>query len=133
VILSTRGTTIKVAIVPAHNGVMLLSQNFIGIRCGEQLNPAFLKAYLESPVGTFILTNKLSGTAIPTLRRKDIESIEIPDITMIKQESMMSGFLQKEQLIEAEMKRLQQGLGDAKQTVLDEMGVSEVYEVQEEN
>src|SRR5690625_741704 len=132
VILSTRGTTIKVAIVPAHEGVMLLSQNFIGIRCDEQLNPAFLKAYLESPVGTFILTNKLSGTAIPTLRRKDIEAIEIPDIPMSKQESMMSGFLQKEQWIEAEMKRLQRELEDAKRTVLDEMGVSGVYEVRKE-
>jgi len=133
VILSTRGTTIKVAIIPGHDGVMLLSQNFIGIRCGKQLNPAFLKAYLESPVGTFILTNKLSGTAIPTLRRKDIEAIEIPDIPMSKQESIMSGFLQKEQLIEKEMKRLQQELEDARQTVLDEMGVSKIYEVQQGN
>ena len=48
---------------------------------------------------------------------------------MSKQESMMSGFLQKEQSIEEEMKRLQQELEDARQTVLDEMGVNEVYEV----
>lgn len=52
---------------------------------------------------------------------------------MSKQESMMSGFLKKEQLIEKEMERLQQELEDAKQTVLDEMGVSEIYEVQQGN
>src|SRR5690625_214463 len=53
VILATRGTSLKVAIIPENDGDMLLSQNFIGIRCGTDLDPAFLKAYLESPLGQF--------------------------------------------------------------------------------
>lgn len=129
VILSTRGTSLKVAIIPPHHGEMLLSQNFIGIRCGDKLNPAFLKAYLESPIGKFILINKLSGTAIPTLRRKDIESIEIPDIPMTNQERMMHKYLSKEQLIEEKITILKQELEEAKGTVLDEMGVSCVYRI----
>src|SRR5699024_7719199 len=106
---------------------MLLSQNFIGIRCGNKLNAAFLKVYLESPIGKFLLTNKLSGTAIPTLRRRDIELLEIPNVPFEKQKEMMNEYLQKENFIEKEIAKLKQELADAKKKTFNEMGISGIY------
>jgi len=130
VILATRGTSLKVAIIPENDGDMLLSQNFIGIRCGTDLDPAFLKAYLESPLGQFSLKNKLSGTAIPTLSRKDVETLEIPDMSIKDQVTMMGEYFSKEKSIEQEIAKLERELADARSDLFDEMGISGVYEVE---
>ena len=70
VILSIRGNSLKAAVVPEDDEDLLLSQNFIGIRCKKDLNPDYLKVFLESPLGQYLLSNKMSGTAIPTLSKK---------------------------------------------------------------
>lgn len=131
IILSTRGTSLKVAVVPAHDKPMLLSQNFIGIRCGFNLNPHFLKAYLESPVGKFLLMNQLSGSSTVTLRRKDIDSINIPDMSIVEQDGMMGEYVRKEQLVEERIAELERELESEKLSVLDGMGLSGVYEIVE--
>src|SRR5690606_31421103 len=42
VIVSNRGTTIKVAVVPENEGNLILSHNFLGIRCKDDIDPYYL-------------------------------------------------------------------------------------------
>src|SRR5699024_8136322 len=47
VLISSRGSVIKVAVVPKVNESMILTQNFIGLRPRKDVNPYFIKAFLE--------------------------------------------------------------------------------------
>lgn len=127
VILSIRGNTLKVAVVPADDENLLLSQNFIGIRCNNRLDPDFLKVYLESPLGQYLLTNKMSGTAIPTLSRKDIETLEIPLPPIEEQKQMMEQYNARELHVEKEIERLKKELMDMKIQTYTNMGIKEVF------
>lgn len=127
VILSIRGSSLKAAVVPADDEDLLLSQNFIGIRCSNRLNPNFLKVYLESPLGQYLLTNKMSGTAIPTLSRKDIETLEIPLPPIEEQKQMMEQYNAKEIHVEKEIERLKEKLMEMKIQTYMNMGIKDVF------
>lgn len=127
VILSIRGSTLKTAIVPINAEDLLLSQNFIGIRCSKNLDPNFLKVYLESPLGQYLLSNKMSGTAIPTLSRKDVETLEIPLPPIETQMNIMKFYLDKEAHVEKEMNRLNKEMMDLKSQTYSKMGIKEVF------
>lgn len=129
VILSIRGATLKTAVISIDDESLLLSQNFIGIRCGNQLNPDFLKVFLESPLGQYTLSNKMSGTAVPTLKRSDIETLEIPRIPIEEQNEMMSAYTEKENQVAEEIARLKAGLMDMKIDTYQKMGIKETFEM----
>ncbi|WKA53179.1 type I restriction-modification system subunit M/S [Planococcus shixiaomingii] len=129
VILSIRGQALKTAIILEDEENLLLSQNFIGIRCGKQLHPEFLKTYLESPVAQFLLASKLSGTTVPTLSRKDIKELEIPYLPLSEQQAAVEAFKSKTTLIELKLEELQQELKKAKSHVYEQMGIGEAFEL----
>lgn len=129
VIISIRGNSLKTAVVPADDEDLLLSQNFIGIRCKNRLNPDFLKVYLESPLGQYLLTNKMAGTAIPTLSRKDIETLEIPLPPIEEQKQMMEQYNSKEMHVEEEIERLKTELMEMKLQTYTQMGIRDVFSI----
>lgn len=53
VLISSRGSAIKVAVVPKLDESMILTHNFIGLRLRIGVNPYFIKAFLESPIGNW--------------------------------------------------------------------------------
>lgn len=127
VILSIRGNTLKAAIIPVEDEKLLLSQNFIGIRCNEKLDPDFLKVYLESPLGQYLLANKMSGTAVATLSRKDVETLEIPYIPIEEQKKMMANYNKKELFIDKEIERLKAEILETKIQTYVQMGIKNVF------
>lgn len=129
VIISIRGNSLKTAVVPADDEDLLLSQNFIGIRCKNKLNPDFLKVYLESPLGQYLLTNKMAGTAIPTLSKKDIETLEIPLPSIEAQKQMMNQYNSKEMHVEEEIERLKTELMEMKLQTYTQMGIKDVFSI----
>jgi len=129
VIVSIRGQAIKVAIVSVDDENLLLSQNFMGIRCGKRLNASYLKMYLESPVGQFILSKSLTGTAVPTLNKKDLMELKIPILTIEEQELIVSQFIEKEQNALQTIKELQQQLLDSKLEVYKRMGINDMFTI----
>ncbi|HSP22774.1 MAG TPA: restriction endonuclease subunit S, partial [Planococcus sp. (in: firmicutes)] len=131
VILSTRGQALKTALILEEEEDLLLSQNFIGIRCGSQLHPEFLKTYLESPVAQFLLASKLSGTTVPTLSRKDLEALEIPNLPLEEQQAVMETYKTRTDKIERKLEELQQELKKAKKKVYKKMGLGKAYEITE--
>ncbi|MFJ7932934.1 N-6 DNA methylase [Sporosarcina sp. NPDC096371] len=130
-ILSIRGQTLKVAIIPENDNKLLLSQNFLGIRCGNNINPEFLKLYLESPVGQYLLTNMMSGTAIATLSRNDVETLGIPLLALEEQKEIMNMYTSKENTIEQKIEELKQELYEMKLHSYSKMGLREVFTIKE--
>ncbi|MEQ6390819.1 N-6 DNA methylase [Bacillaceae bacterium S4-13-58] len=96
VIVSNRGSSIKIAVVPENAGDILLSHNFLGIRCENNIDPYYLKAYLESPLGMFHLTSSQTGTNILTINPKNLEDIPIKVIALDKQREIGEGFVNVE-------------------------------------
>jgi type I restriction enzyme M protein len=130
-VISIRGQTLKVAIIPEDDNKLLLSQKFLGIRCGNNLNPEFLKLYLESPIGQYLLSNMMSGTAIATLSRNDVESLEIPLIAIEEQERIMNKYTSNEKTIEVKIQELKQELYEMKLHSYKKMGLKEVFTIKE--
>lgn len=87
IILSSRGTVLKLAVIPETEDSILLSNNFIGIRPvnKSRYSSYYLKAFLESPIGLYYLEANQRGSAVTVLSPKDIESIPVLDIPLEKQ------------------------------------------------
>lgn len=130
VIITIRGQTIKVAYIDENDQNLLLSQNFMGIRCGNNLHPMYLKMYLESPVGQFLLSSKLTGTAVLTLNKKELENLEIPLKSIQQQKAMVTVYLAKKQDLEQKIKEMKRELFESKLDVYDQMGIRELFTIQ---
>ncbi|AQQ52345.1 N-6 DNA methylase [Planococcus lenghuensis] len=127
VILSIRGQALKSAVIPENSGDLLLSQNFVGIRCGPRLHPEFLKVYLDSPLGQFLLTSKLSGTTVPTLSRKDVEALEVPDVPIGDQVKVIRSYSSKKADIERQMKELERQRQEVNREIYRQMGIGDAF------
>ncbi|XKE96550.1 N-6 DNA methylase (plasmid) [Metaplanococcus flavidus] len=131
VIVSIRGQNIKVAEIPVEEENLLLSQNFMGIRCSEELNPTYLKMYLESPVGQYLLSTKIAGSVIPTLSKNELKKLEIPIKSVKEQEIIASNYIKTEKSISDEIKALEKKLLESKLEVYEQMGLSEVFMIKD--
>jgi len=129
VIVSVRGQTIKVAEVDYEEENLLLSQNFMGIRCGKNLNPTYLKLYMESPVGQYLLSSKLTGSVIPTLNKSDLLKFPIPMKSIEEQNKLVKQYLARESHIKQEIERLKAELMESKMDVYQSMGLKEVFTI----
>jgi len=90
VVLSARGMNTKVAVVPESDEIIILSHNLIGVRLRPQVDPLFLKAFLESPIGMYYLNKYLVGSMVPVLLQTDLENMLIPNISLDKQKNILA-------------------------------------------
>lgn len=88
ILLSSRGSSIKIAVVPQTTQRLVPSQNLICFRPKEGYNPYFVKAFLESPVGMALLTINQTSSIVSFLNIRDIEDVEIPSLSMEEQERL---------------------------------------------
>lgn len=86
ILLSSRGSSIKIAVVPKTTKRLVPSQNLICFRPNKGYNPYFIKSFLESPIGMALLTINQTGSIISSLNIRDIEDIEIPGLSKAEQE-----------------------------------------------
>jgi type I restriction enzyme M protein len=129
ILISSRGTNIKIAIVPPHKGTLILSQNFHGIRLHKDFDPYFVKAYLESPVGQYLLTRIQTGTSIKNINTKDLQEIQIPIPSFEEQKAIGEKYRNTyERYLEA-LKKVEE---DKKQSLLElykQIGIYESMEI----
>lgn len=100
ILLSSRGTAIKIVIVPALDKKLIASHNFIVIRPKNNVNSYFIKSFLESPIGTYYINSKQKGTAVAVLSVKDIESILLPKVDIEIQQAIGTEFLKADNELE---------------------------------
>ncbi|MUK88201.1 N-6 DNA methylase [Ornithinibacillus sp. L9] len=90
IIIASRGTAYKVAIVPDHNETLVLSNMFIRIRIKDKAyKPEYIKVFLDSPVGVALIEGMKKGGTVKALTTQDIEDIEFPDIELNEQEEII--------------------------------------------
>lgn len=129
VILAIRGNSLKTAVIPEHEGILLLSQNFIGIRCRAELDPDYLKIYLDSPPGQYLLRSKLSGTTVLTISKRDVQELPIPKKSLHDQALLVRHFHETEAAIEAQITKLKERQKDTRLALYEEMGIRNVFEL----
>ncbi|WP_270406942.1 N-6 DNA methylase [Paenibacillus timonensis] len=84
VLITSRGIAIKFAVVPDLEGSepYYLSANFIGLRPLPGVDPNFLLAFFESPIGESYIRALRKGSSLPILNVKDIQDIPIPKLSV---------------------------------------------------
>lgn len=112
ILLSSRGSSIKIAVVPQTTKRLIPSQNLICFRPKEGYNPYFIKAFLESPVGMALLTVNQTSSVISFLNIRDIEDVEIPSLPTEEQERIGT------EVKEADL-QVQKKIEDAKKEYLE--------------
>ena len=128
IIVSSRGTTIKIAVVPKLQEPTIISNHFICIRPEKGLNTHFLKVFLESPLGMFYLVNSQKGTAVTILTNKDIENIPVPDLPRETQDKIAAGFIESNRKYEKHLKEIQTQHRNEYEILYSDMGLAGAYQ-----
>jgi type I restriction enzyme M protein len=130
VIISSRGSNVKVAVVPAHEGNVLLSQNFIGFRAVKnKLHPHFLQAYLESPIGKYQLSRLMTGTAVLVLNPKNFGTLQVSLPSMDVQENIALRYKVANDQYNKALKEAEIQLKSEKMKLYDDMGILQSFEL----
>ena len=86
ILIPARGTTIKTAVFKVQQYPCIASSNLIVIRVNQnQILPAYLKIFLDSPLGVKQIKGLQQGTTLMNISYKDIMSVEIPMIPLEEQ------------------------------------------------
>ncbi|MDN7247107.1 N-6 DNA methylase [Planococcus shenhongbingii] len=130
VIVSARGTNVKVAVIPVHQETILLSQNFIGFRPEKnKVDPYFLQAYFESPIGQYQLSNLMAGTSVPVLNPKSFGTLEIALPSIDTQKDAATRYKRAKDQCEEALKEAALRLKEEKAKVYEELGILKAFEL----
>lgn len=100
ILVSSRGTQQKIAIVPEHTEQVLVSSMFVIIRLtSDKVNPLYVKRILESPAGQYFFEVNQSGSVVTVLTPNDIKSIEIPLLSIDQQTEFISELKRADDII----------------------------------
>lgn len=128
IIISNKGAT-KICIIPEHDGDILISQNFIGIRLKHGNNPQYIKEFLESPIGEYLVEGKKTGTAQVMINLKDLKELPIVDMNGDEQNKIINEYIAQERVLKKQMEELQAKIDKLKFDLYDKMKIKEVFEL----
>ncbi len=90
VLLTSRGTQIKIAVVPEIFPQAIISANFLAIRPTKDINPFFLAHYFRSPAGQKAIRTQARGTSQILLTISAVEEIKVPMPSLDVQEKLVA-------------------------------------------
>lgn len=129
ILISSRGVNIKICIVPEHEDKILISQNVIGFRLKGDNDPQYIKTFLESPLGEFLINYKQVGTNVFALNTKDLMQIPVMLLPEEEQSKIIENYQMEYKNINEEIKLLNAKLKEAKLNLYKEMGVTSTFEI----
>ena len=127
-IISNKGTT-KVCVIPKHEGDMLISQNFVGVRLNKEFSAQYIKEYLESPLGEFLLQRKKTGTSIKMISMKDLQETPLVINDKSYQDKIMEEYVKREKELKEELLSIQEKLSSLKTELYDKMEINNIVEI----
>jgi len=92
VLVTARGTTVKIAVFEKQHKPCVASSNINVIRLDKMLKGEYLKLFLDSSVGKKMLKTLQRGTAILNINYKDIEMLEVPIPPLDLQEALIAEY-----------------------------------------
>lgn len=128
IVISSRGAT-KIAIIPEHEGDILISQNFIGIRPKDGNNPEYIKEFLGSPIGEYLIEDRKTGTAVETINIKDLKKLPMVHMKANEQNKIISGYKEQEKALKRQMEELQAEIDNLKLGLYGKMGIRDIFEI----
>lgn len=95
ILLTSKGSALKIAIVDKEIKNAILSSNLFLIRLNQdKYKPEVLKYYLESKRGQELLSTIMKGAVIKSISNKDLEALIVPNIDIEKQYDISEMILQ---------------------------------------
>lgn len=88
ILISARGTLIKIAIYDEGMPQSVFSGNILLIRVKPSYNPYFLKFYLNSSKGRELISSMQGGSTIVALNPNKLKDMLVPDISLEKQNAL---------------------------------------------
>lgn len=128
IIISNKGAT-KICIIPEHEGNILISQNFIGIRLKRGNNPEYIKEFLESPIGEYLIDSRKTGTAVAMINPKDLKEVPLVYMNSEKQDEIMKKYIDEEKKLKEQMKELQVKIDNLKFDLYDKMKIKDTFNI----
>ena len=92
VLVTARGTTVKIAVFEKQPMICIPSANINVIRPKDMLRGAYLKLFLESPVGIKMLQSLQRGTVVVNINYKDIIELEVPVLPLEAQDALIEEY-----------------------------------------
>lgn len=92
VLVTARGTAVKIAVFEKQPRICIPSANINVIRPKEMLRGAYLKLFLESPVGTKMLKSLQRGTIGVNINYRDIIELEVPVLPLEAQDALIKEY-----------------------------------------
>lgn len=92
VLVTARGTTVKIAVFEKQPMICIPSANINVIRPKDMLRGAYLKLFLESPVGIKMLQSLQRGTVVVNINYKDVFELEVPVLPLEAQDALIEEY-----------------------------------------
>lgn len=92
VLITARGTVIKTAVFQKQSFTCITSANINVIRSTGTLRGAYLKLFLDSPVGGKLLKSLQRGSTVVNLNHKDLTELEIPVPPIQAQDALIAEY-----------------------------------------
>lgn len=126
-LLSTRGTLGKVAMIEEDNTNMVASSNLVALRAkSDNINMKWLMYYLASPMGKFEISQAASGTAISTISPSDLRNIQIPVVDKAEQDRAVERFEQAKVKLDQKIKELQKEYSETENKLYDSWQMDQI-------
>lgn len=129
VVLSIRGGNRKVAVFESNTKDILISNNFLGIRCNDGVDPYFLKLYLESPIAQFYFETYSIGSVVSTLTRATVLDLQVPIISTEVQQQLSEKYKEEIAEINEQLAQLAERKKQLKLKVFEEMAISDFLDI----
>lgn len=109
VIISTKSAKVKSAVVEALGDERLIASGSIMVlRVDDsKIDPYYLRAFLDSPIGQHLLSLKQTGNVIPNLTVNNVKKLQIPFVPLEKQKNIACLYKDKLDKIKFEKMRLE--------------------------
>lgn len=128
IIISNKGAT-KICIVPEHEGDILISQNFIGIRVKDTYNAKYVKKFLESPLGEYLIESRKTGTAVAMINAKELKEVPMVEMNLEKQNYIINNHIEKEKILKNKIAELQVEIDNLNFDLYDKMNIKDIFEI----
>lgn len=93
VLVASKGTVFKVAVVDDHQLPLVASANLSILRLKHTIRPYYLKLFLDSDLGQALLAQADTGKAVINISKQNLLRISIPKLPLVKQDYAISQYL----------------------------------------
>ncbi len=120
-VITCRGSLLKLGRVKTVSKTVLASSNIIFIRCNEKLNPEYLSLYLNSNLGRLFIESIQRGSGQVNINPKDFGNILVPVLSMKEQKQIVKNFKESEDNYQKQLSEINRQFVQQKQKVFKAM------------